>query len=163
MTMNKFLITDKGLEKLQIELKNLKHHQRPSIIEAISVARDQGDLSENAEYHAAREKQSFIEARIADLEDKFSRAHVMDAKTLNFAIVHFGATVQLQDDDSGQQKIYTIVGEYEADIAKSLISITSPLGRALISKQVGDIIEVVTPKGLLGYQILKIEYNQIDI
>lgn len=159
--MNKFPITKAGLAKLEEELKHLKHKERPEVIQAIAIAREQGDLSENAEYTAAREKQSFIEARIEDLEAKASRAEVIE--TSNSTQVCFGATVYLMDDDTKNKMTYTIVGEYEANISKGLISIISPLGRALIGKQVGDIIEVVTPKGILGYEILKLEYEDIKI
>ena len=159
--MNKFPITKAGLAKLEEELKHLKHKDRPEVIQAIAIAREQGDLSENAEYTAAREKQSFIEARIEDLEAKASRAEVIE--TSSSAQVCFGATVYLMDDDTKNKMTYTIVGEYEANISKGLISIISPLGRALIGKQVGDIIEVVTPKGILGYEILKLEYEDIKL
>jgi len=141
----------------------LKYNDRPEIIKAISIARDQGDLSENAEYHAAREKQGFIEGRILELEDKLSRAEVIDNSKSESTSVMFGATVHLLDDDTVEKKIYTIVGEYETNIAKGLISTSSPLGRALLSKQVDDIIEVNTPNGDRGYEILKIEYKEIEI
>lgn len=158
----KFPITKQGFEKLEEELKYLKHHERPRITQAIATARDQGDLSENAEYHAAREQQSLIEGRILDLEDKKSRAEVIEIKNFNDTVV-FGATVHLLDEDTAQKSIFTVVGEYESDISRGLISTASPLGRALISKRVGDIIEVVTPRGDVGYEILKIEHKDILI
>ncbi len=158
----KFPITKQGFEKLEEELKYLKHQERPRITQAIATARDQGDLSENAEYHAAREQQSLIEGRILDLEDKKSRAEVIEIKNFNDTVV-FGATVHLLDENTAQKSIFTVVGEYESDISRGLISTASPLGRALISKRVGDIIEVVTPRGDVGYEILKIEHKDILI
>jgi transcription elongation factor GreA len=161
--MHKFPITKQGFKKLEEELRSLKHKDRPQIIEAIAIARDQGDLSENAEYHAAREKQGFIEGRISELEDKISRAEVIDNSNSSSNFVLFGATVDLIDEDTEEKKSFTIVGEYETDISKGLISTSSPLGKALISKQIGDIIEVVTPRGVINYEILKIEYHDIKI
>jgi transcription elongation factor GreA len=161
--MNKFPITKQGFKKLEEELKNLKLKERPEIIQAISIARDQGDLSENAEYHAAREKQSFIEGRITELEDKLSRAEIIETNNLSSDSILFGATVHLIDEDTEEKKVFTIVGEYETDISKGLISTASPLGKALISRKVSDIIEVVTPKGTVNYEILKIEYKDIEI
>lgn len=160
--MRNFPITRKGLEKLEQELKKLKFQDRPDVIKAIAVARDQGDLSENAEYHAAREKQGFIEGRIIDLEDKVSRAEIITTP-IDQDKVLFGATVYLLDQDNDKHITYTVVGEYESDISKGMISIISPLGRALISKKVGDIIEVVTPKNILNYEILKVEYKDVEI
>jgi transcription elongation factor GreA len=155
----KFPITKQGFQKLEEELKYLKHQERPRITKAIATARDQGDLSENAEYHAAREQQSLIEGRILDLEDKKSRAEVIEIKNFKNDMIVFGATVHLVDEDTGQKRVFTVVGEYESDISKGLISTASPLGKALIGKKVGDIIEVVTPKGDIGYEILKIEHR----
>lgn len=157
--MVKFPITKKGYEKLEQEIKQLKYVERPAIIEAIASAREFGDLSENAEYHAAREKQSFIEGKIIDLESKFSRADVIDSSTLSNDSVKFGATVTLIEDDTEKECIYHIVGEYEADISKSKISIQSPLAKALIGKSVGDIVEVITPKGDKAYEIISISFN----
>ncbi len=161
--MNKFPITKPGYKKLEDELRHLKQHERPEIIQAIATARDQGDLSENAEYHAAREKQGFIEGRISELEDKLSRAEIIDVSEISSDAVVFGATVSVMNEDTEEKKILTIVGEYEADISRGLISTASPLGNALIGKRVGDIIEVVTPKGEVAYEILKIEYKDIQI
>jgi len=156
--MQKFPITASGYTRMEAELKNLKSVERPAIIVAIAEARAHGDLSENAEYSAAKEKQSFIEGRINELEDKVSRSEVIDIKTLKNDTVKFGATVTVADDDSGDESKYQIVGEYEADIKVNRISITAPLARALIGKKVGDSVEVKTPKGAKGYEILKIEY-----
>lgn len=161
--MVKFPITQKGYEKLEQEIKQLKYTDRPAIIEAIATAREFGDLSENAEYHAAREKQSFIEGRILDLEDKFSRADIIDVSKLSDDSVKFGATVELIDDDTEEQCVYHVVGEYEADIAKSRISTQSPLARALIGKKVGDIVDVSTPKGSKTYEITKISFQELEL
>lgn len=161
--MAKFPITKKGLERLEQDLKNLKYVERPQTIEAIATARDFGDLSENAEYQAAREKQSLIEGRIADLEDKLARAEIIDVKKLSLDTVKFGATVKLIDDETDEFVIYQIVGEYEIDLVKKRISIVSPLAKALIGKAVGDIVEVFTPKGTKSYEIVSIEYKDIDI
>lgn len=161
--MIKFPITKKGYEKLEKEVKTLKSVERPKIIEAISTAREYGDLSENAEYHAAREKQSFIEGRIIDLEDKIARAEIIDPTNLSGDTVKFGATVKILDDETEEESIYRIVGEYEADISKKLISIASPLARAMIGKQIGDIIEVITPKSSRSYEIISLLYEQFEI
>lgn len=160
--MNKFPITPQGAKKMEEELKHLKH-MRPEVIQAIATARDQGDLSENAEYHAAREKQGFIEGRIAELEDKISRADIIELTNLFNDTITFGATVELLDEDTNEKRKFSIVGEYESDISKGLISNVSPLAEELISKSVGDIVEVTTPKGLVSYKILSIEYKEINI
>jgi len=160
--MNKFPITHQGAKKMEEELKQLKH-MRPEVIQAIATAREQGDLSENAEYHAAREKQGFIEGRIAELEDKISRADIIDFANLTNDTITFGATVELLDEDTNEKKKFAIVGEYESDISKGLISNISPLAEELIGKSVGDIIEVTTPKGLVSYEVLSIEYKEINI
>ncbi|MDX1916557.1 MAG: transcription elongation factor GreA [Rickettsiaceae bacterium] len=159
----KFPITKKGFEKLKQEIKQLKSVERPKIIEAIATAREYGDLSENAEYHAAREKQSFIEGRIIDLEDKSARADIIEPANLSPDSVKFGATVKIIDNDTEEENAYHIVGEYEADISKQLISIASPLARAMIGKQKGDIVEVVTPKASKSFEILDISYNHFEI
>lgn len=156
--MEKFPITAAGYAKMEAELRQRKSIDRPAIIEAISEARAHGDLSENAEYHAAKEKQGFNEGHIQDLEDKISRADIIDPTKLSGDVVKFGATITLLDEDTDQQKTYQIVGEYEADLDKGGISIVSPLARALIGKKKGDLIEVNTPKGSKGYEILKVEY-----
>ncbi len=161
--MVKFPITKKGFELLEKEIKHLKHIERPAIIDAISTARDFGDLSENAEYHAAREKQSFIEGRILDLEDKLSRAEIIDTSKLSKESVKFGATVKLIDDDTSDEATYIIVGEYEADIAKKRVSIQSPIAKGLIGKARGDVVEIITPKGKKVFEILEIAYPDINL
>ncbi|AIL66099.1 Transcription elongation factor GreA [Rickettsiales bacterium Ac37b] len=158
MNINKFPITVKGIEELKEELKRLSTVSRPAVIEAIAEARGHGDLSENAEYHAARERQSFIEGRISELEDKLARADVIDISKLSGDTVKFGAKVLLVDLDTDEEVTYRILGEYEANLEQGLLSIASPLARALIGKAQGDSIEVVTPKGSKAYEILKIEY-----
>ncbi len=161
--MAKFPITLKGFEKLEQEIKHLKHIERPEVIEAIATAREFGDLSENAEYHAAREKQSFIEGRILELEDKLARAEVIDISKLSGNNIKFGAMVKLIDDETEKPVVYHIVGEYEADITKKRVSIASPIAKALIGKVVGDIVEVMTPKGSKSYEVLEITYKELDI
>lgn len=161
--MSKFPITKKGHIRLLEEIKFLKHTERPAIIEAIASAREFGDLSENAEYHAAREKQSMVEGRILDLEDKVARSEVIDISKLDGKTIKFGATVKLVDQDSDEEVIYMIVGEYEADISKRLISIASPIAKALIGKTVNDLVEVITPKGSKGYEVLDVLYNDIEL
>lgn len=156
--MQKVPMTKKGAERLQKELKNLKVVERPAIIAAIAEARAHGDLSENAEYHAAREKQSFIEGRIQELEYAVSCAEVIDTAALKGNKVVFGATVLLMDEDTEVEQTYQIVGQYEADLEHGLISIQSPLARALIGKSVGDSVEVASPKGGKSYEILNVEY-----
>ncbi|MEC9435384.1 MAG: transcription elongation factor GreA [Pseudomonadota bacterium] len=155
--MEKVPMTARGFAALDAELKQLKTVERPAVIRAISEAREHGDLSENAEYHSARERQSFIEGRIQELEGLISRAEVIDPAKLSGA-VKFGATVTLVDEDTEEEKTYQIVGETEADIAKGLLNLRSPLARALIGKDEGDAVEVMTPGGGKAYEILKIAY-----
>ena len=155
----KLPMTAEGLAKLKSELENLKNSERPNIIKAIAEAREHGDLSENAEYHAAREKQSFIEGRISELENKISRAEVIDISSLDNSRITFGATVKITDLGSDETHTYTIVGADESDIEKNLISISAPLGRAMINKTINDVIEVTTPGGLKEYQINSIKYS----
>ena len=157
--MEKFPITESGYARLEAELKQRKSVDRPAIIDAISEARAHGDLKENAEYHAAKEKQSFIEGRIKELEAVISRAEVIDVKSLACDSVKFGATVKLVDEDSEEESTYQIVGEHEADINMRLLSITAPISRALIGKKKGDAVEVNTPKGSKSYEILAINYK----
>ncbi|HAK63641.1 MAG: transcription elongation factor GreA [Pseudomonadota bacterium] len=157
--MEKIPMTAGGFESLETELRHLKSVERPAIIKAISTAREHGDLSENAEYHAAKERQSFIESRVMELEDKISRAHVIDVSKLSGKDVKFGATVKLLDEDTEEKITYQIVGEIEADVKAGRISITSPLGRALIGKKVGDTIEVNTPGGGKSYEILNVKFK----
>lgn len=155
--MEKILMTRAGYTALNNELKTLKSVERPAIIQAIAEARELGDLSENAEYHSAREKQSFIEGRIKELEGILSLTDVIDPKTLS-GTVKFSATVTIVDEDTDEEKTYQIVGEHEADIERSLLNIKSPLARALIGKDEGDSVEVRTPGGEKSYEILKIAY-----
>ncbi len=152
-------MTIAGHAALEEELKHLKSVERPAIIQAISVAREHGDLSENAEYHAAKEKQSFIEGRVAELEDKLARAEVIDITKLGGANIKFGATVTLIDVESEQESTYKIVGEDEADVAKGKVSITSPIARALIGKEEGDEAEVAAPGGARAYEIAGVSYK----
>ena len=156
--MEKFLITKEGYEKLKTELDDLKNNQRPQIIDQIAEAREHGDLKENAEYHSAREKQSFIEARIAELDDKFQRAESIDVKSLSGDKVLFGATVSLEDQDSGNVVKYKIVSDFEADIENGFISSGSPVAKSLIGKFLNDDVEVRTPRGEIDYTILKVEF-----
>jgi len=156
--MEKFPMTAHGYEKLQEELKTLKTIERPAIIKAIAEAREHGDLSENAEYHAARERQSFIEGRILELESKISRADVIDVKSLTGDRVKFGAQITLVDEDTEEEISYQIVGEDESDIKKGLLSVKAPLARALIGKAVGDTVEVKLPQGTKTYEILSLRF-----
>lgn len=154
--MEKVPMTAEGHSRLTEELKNLKSVERPAVIKAIAEAREHGDLSENAEYHAARERQSFIEGRVAELEDVISRCEVIDPKKLKGETVTFGVTVEVADEETDEETSYTIVGPYEADISRGLISTSSPIARALIGKRVGDSVEVTTPKGSKSLEILSI-------
>ena len=155
----KYPMTKDGLQKLKSELENLKNIERPKIIKAISEAREHGDLSENAEYHAAREKQSFIEGKISELENKISRAEVIDTSSFDNSRVAFGATVEITDLSNEKKHIYKIVGVDEADIEKNLISISAPLCKAMINKTIEDVIEVNTPDGVKEYQINSISFS----
>ncbi len=155
--MEKIPLTAKGFEKLDAELKQLKSVERPAVIRAIAEAREHGDLSENAEYHAAREQQSHIEGRIKELEAIIGLADVIDLSKLSGSI-KFGATVEIVDEDTDVEKTYQIVGEPEADIEAGLLNLKSPLARALIGKEEGDSIEVRTPGGVKSYEILSVKY-----
>jgi transcription elongation factor GreA len=157
--MERVPTTAEGLKSLEDELKHLKSVERPSIIKAIAAAREHGDLSENAEYTSARERQSFIEGRIAEIESIVSRAEVIDFSKLTGKIVKFGATVRLADEDTEEKVKYQIVGPYEADLNKGSISVTSPIGRALIGKAVGDTVEVQTPRGAKSYEIVGVQFK----
>ena len=156
--MEKFPLTKVGFEALELELKNLKGVERPNIIAAIDEARSHGDLSENAEYSAAKEKQSFIEGRIQDLEAVLSRAQVIDVSKANYDVVRFGATVTVADEDTDEEKTYQIVGDYEADIEKNKISLSSPLAKALIGKEVGDSAAYMAPGGRKSFEVVEIQY-----
>jgi transcription elongation factor GreA len=156
--MEKLPMTVAGYAALEAELKRRQREERPRIIQAIAEARSHGDLSENAEYHAAKESQSHNEGRIAELEDKLSRADVIDVSKLSGVTVKFGATVTLIDEDTEAEKRYQIVGDMEADVKSGKVSISSPISRALIGKKVGDSVEVNTPGGGKSYEIMKIDF-----
>ena len=151
-------MTGEGYQSLDEELKRLKTVDRPSVIAAIAEARSHGDLSENAEYHAAKEQQGWIEGRIAEIEDKMARAQVIDVKKLSGSQVKFGATVSVVDEDTEEEARYQIVGEHEADVKQGRISVTSPLARGMIGKEVGEVVEINTPGGVKSYEILKLEW-----
>lgn len=151
-------MTPAGLVTLEEELKTLKSVERPAVIRQIAEAREHGDLSENAEYHAARERQSFIEGRVAELEDIISRAQVIDVSQLSGDQVRFGATVTLADEDSDDEVVYTIVGAHEADIKAGRMSVHSPLARAIIGKHIGDTVEVSAPGGSKSYEIVDVKF-----
>ena len=157
--MQKIPMTATGYQRLEAELKNLKSVERPSVIRAISEAREHGDLSENAEYHAAKERQGWIETRILEVEDKLSRAEVIDVSKLSGDKVKFGATVVLADEDTDEESTYQIVGADEADIKAGLLSITAPLARALVGKSEGETVEVSTPSGAKAYEIVSVAFK----
>lgn len=157
--MEKMPITAEGLARLQEELRRLKAVERPEVIRWLEEARTHGDLSENAEYHAARERQSFIEGRVAELEDKIRRAEVIDVSKLSGKAVKFGATVDLVDVDTDEEVTFLIVGAEESDINSGKLSVISPLARALIGKEVGETVEVSTPRGSKVYEILKVRFE----
>jgi transcription elongation factor GreA len=156
--MEKLPMTRAGHAALEAELKKLKSEERPAIIKAIAEAREHGDLSENAEYHSAREKQSFIEGRIKELEGALGLAEVIDPSTLS-GPVKFGATVTVVDEDTDEEKTWQIVGEHEASVERGLLNVKSPIARALIGKEQGDSVEVRTPGGEKSYEILQIDYR----
>lgn len=157
--MEKFPITQAGYTRMEAELKTLKTEERPVIIQAIADAREHGDLKENAEYHAAREKQGFVEARIGDLEARISHAEILDISKMSGDTIKFGATILLVDEETDEEKTYQIVGEYEADLDKGMLSLTAPFARALIGKEVGDSVEIKAPGGTKFYEILEVNYN----
>jgi transcription elongation factor GreA len=156
--MEKIPMTAEGHAAIDAELKKLKTVERPNIIAAIAEARSHGDLSENAEYHAAKERQSFIEGRIAELEDKMARAQIIDVKALSGATIKFGATIKVIDEDTEEENTYKIVGEDEADVKSGKISIASPIARAMIGKETGDVVEVTTPSGIKSLEILDVAW-----
>jgi len=157
--MERIPMTAEGHAALEAELKQLKSVERHAVIKAISEAREHGDLSENAEYHAAKEKQSFIEGRVIELEAMLGLAEVIDPKTLSGSTVKFGATVTVVDEDTDKEAVYKIVGDQEADVALGKISISSPIARGLIGKEEGDVVEVNTPGGGRSWEILKVEFK----
>ena len=151
-------MTAEGYKALDDELRRLKTAERPAVIAAIAEARSHGDLSENAEYHAAKERQGWIEGQIAEIEDKMARAQVIDVSRLSGKQVKFGATVSVIDEDTEEAARYQIVGEHEADVKRGKVSITSPIARAIIGKESGDVVEVTTPGGVKAYEITKVEW-----
>jgi len=155
---DKIPMTAEGLARLEEELRQLRSTARPEVIRAIAEAREHGDISENAEYNAARDRQSFIEGRVGELEDKVARAEVIDVSKLSGKTVMFGATVTLIDEDTDEKLTYQLVGEDEADVKHGRLAITAPLARALIGKSIGDSVEVHTPKGEKAYEIRKVKY-----
>ncbi len=157
--MNKVPMTDRGFSRLEEELRRVKTVARPEIIRALAAAREMGDLSENAEYHAAKERQAYVEGRMLELGDKLSRAEVIDVERLSGDRVTFGATVRLADEDTDKESVYQIVGTDESDIEAGLLSITSPLARALIGKSVGDSVDVTTPNGSRSFEIVELRYR----
>ena len=157
--MTKIPMTADGFQRLEEELRHLKQSERPAVIRQIAEAREHGDLSENAEYHAARERQSFIEGRVAELEDKIARAEIIDVSKLSGKQVKFGATITVVDEDTDEKNSYQIVGPDEADIREKRLSITSPLARAVIGKKVGDTVEVTTPNGSKSYEIVRVAFK----
>lgn len=152
-------MTPEGQVRLEEELKRLKLEERPAVIRAIADAREHGDLSENAEYHAARERQSFVEGRVAELEDVLARIEVIQPSQHPNDVVRFGATVMVADEDTEAEQTFCIVGSYEADASAGRLSVTSPLGRALIGKRLGDVVEVTTPRGHKSYEVVNISYE----
>ena len=156
--MERLPITPEGYKRLEDELRNLKSVERPAVIQAIAEARAHGDLSENAEYHAAKERQGFIESRIVKLESKLGRADVIDPGTMSGSRIQFGATVILADEDTDEESTYRIVGADESDIKTGQLSVSSPLARALIGKEQGDSVEVVTPGGSKSYEVVEVKY-----
>ena len=157
--MDKYPMTPEGLDRLVKELKNLKSVERPAVINAIAVAREHGDLKENAEYHAAREKQGFIEARISELEAVTSFVEIIDPSSFSGDTIRFGANVVVYDEDADDGVSYQIVGSHEADIALKRLSITAPLAKALLGKTIGDVIEVVTPGGKKSYEVCSVNFG----
>ncbi|MEM9619073.1 MAG: transcription elongation factor GreA [Pseudomonadota bacterium] len=157
--MEKFPMTVEGYEQLEANLKKLKNEERPAVIQAIAEARAHGDLSENAEYHAAKERQGWIESQILELEDKHTRAQVIDVTKLDGDTVKFGATITLIDEDTEEKKIWQIVGDLEADVKERKVSISSPIARAVIGKEKGDSVEVMAPGGARAFEIAKVQYK----
>lgn len=158
MAEQQYIMTQKGYDEAVEKLKYLQTVKRQEIVDRISEARSHGDLSENAEYHSAREQQSFNEGRIQELESALSHAQVIDVKSLSGDKVLFGATVEVADEETGDEKKFQIVGQYEANLEKGKISLLSPIAKALIGKQIGDIVDVKTPKGDVAYEILDVQF-----
>tara|TARA_B100001123_G_scaffold116415_1_gene135587 strand:+ start:2639 stop:3112 length:474 start_codon:yes stop_codon:yes gene_type:complete len=157
--MEKAPMTLQGFNDLETELKRLKTGERPNVIKAIAAAREHGDLSENAEYHAARERQAFIEGRVGIIEDLLSRAEVIDVSAIKGKVIKFGATIRVADEETDAKTTYQLVGEHEADIKSGKLSISSPMARAMIGKTISDSIEVTTPGGTKAYEIITVKYK----
>jgi transcription elongation factor GreA len=155
---NRIPMTSGGHERLEAELRRLKVDERPAVIKAIAEAREHGDLSENAEYHAARERQSFIEGRLLELQDKLARAEIIDISQQSGSTVKFGARVKLVDEETDEEVVYQVVGSEEAEIQRGLLSISAPLGRALIGREAGETVEVTTPRGTRYFEILEVAF-----
>jgi len=160
--VTKIPMTPEGHTRLSAELKRLKNVERPAVIKAIADAREHGDLSENAEYHAARERQGFIEGRVMELEDKLGRAEVIDVAAQSGSKVVFGAKVKLVDEETDEEILYQIVGPEESDIQKGLLSIASPLAQALLGKEAGDSVEVTTPRGVRYFEVLSVNFGEVQ-
>jgi len=160
--MQSFKITRAGYNRIQKELNHLIDVERPEIIKAIAEARDLGDLSENAEYHSAKEIQGLVESKINTLSDALARSEVIDISKLSGKVVDFGATVTIEDQDTEKKKTYTLLSEFESDLDKGIISITSPVGQALVGKEKGDEVEIKTPGGVKDYEILEVEYKKVN-
>lgn len=160
--VTKIPMTPEGHTRLGAELKRLKNVERPAVIKAIAEAREHGDLSENAEYHAARERQGFIEGRVMELEDKLARAEVIDVSAQSGSKVVFGAKVKLVDEETDEKILYQIVGPEEAEIQQGLLSIASPLAQALLGKEAGDSVEVTTPRGVRYFEILSVGFGEVE-
>ncbi|MBV8338084.1 MAG: transcription elongation factor GreA [Alphaproteobacteria bacterium] len=157
--MNKIPMTSEGYNRLREELRRLKSVDRPAVIQAIAEAREHGDLAENAEYHSARDRQSFIEGRLAEIEDKIARAEIIDVSKLSGSVIKFGARVTLADEETDEEQTFQIVGEDEADVSQGRLSVTSPLARALIGKRTGESVEVVTPSGAKSYEVVTVAFG----
>ncbi|MBV8090266.1 MAG: transcription elongation factor GreA [Alphaproteobacteria bacterium] len=157
--MNKIPMTSEGYNRLREELRRLKSVDRPAVIRAIAEAREHGDLAENAEYHSARDRQSFIEGRLAEIEDKIARAEIIDVSKLSGSVIKFGARVTLADEETDEEQTFQIVGEDEADVSQGRLSVTSPLARALIGKRTGESVEVVTPSGAKSYEVVTVAFG----
>jgi transcription elongation factor GreA len=157
--MNKIPMTSEGYNRLRQELRRLKSVDRPAVIRAIAEAREHGDLAENAEYHSARDRQSFIEGRLAEIEDKIARAEVIDVSKLSGSVIKFGAKVTLADEETDEEQTFQIVGEDEADVSQGRLSVTSPLARALIGKRTGESVEVTTPSGAKSYEVVTVAFG----
>ena len=157
--MNKIPMTSEGYNRLRDELRRLKSVDRPAVIRAIAEAREHGDLAENAEYHSARDRQSFIEGRLAEIEDKIARAEVIDVSKLSGSVIKFGAKVTLADEETDEEQTFQIVGEDEADVSQGRLSVTSPLARALIGKRTGESVEVAAPSGAKSYEVVTVAFG----